>query len=151
MKGKGVTAGRPVSAALSRITQILAQTHDAHTAVLPKLEQHPVSGNDDVCMAGERAFQNAIVGLVLYYMESSPRLDGKSEFRQKHSDVCELFGIARELASEYAEQFVEDGLGENKLILFLCYAPQSRFAPPAREHQSRDENVGVENDFHPRR
>jgi hypothetical protein len=146
-----LTAGRTASAAFSRITQILAQTDDAYAAVLPKLEQHPISGNDGVCMACERAFQDTIVGLVLYNMEFSPRFDGSGEFRKKHGDVCELFGIPRELAAEYAKQFVEDGFGENKLILFRCYAPQSRFAPAPREHQSRDKNFGVENDLHPRR
>jgi hypothetical protein len=62
--------------------------------------------------------------------------------------VGKLFGVTRKFARKDAEQLVENGLGYDELILFLDDAPQCRFATPAREDQSRDENVGVEDDLH---
>jgi hypothetical protein len=60
----------------------------------------------------------------------------------------ELFGITREFAGQNAEQLIKDGLGDNELVLLLDNAPQRRFAAPAWENQSRDEDVGVEDDLH---
>jgi len=46
----------------------------------------------------------------------------------------ELFSITRKLAGEDAEQLIENGLGDNKLISLLDNAPQRRFAAPAWEN-----------------
>ena len=72
----------------------------------------------------------------------------KTESSDGNSDVGELFGITRKFAGEDAEQLIENGLGHNELILFLDDPSQCRFATPARENQSRDENVGIEDDLH---
>ena len=52
------------------------------------------------------------------------------------------------LAGKDAEQFIENGLGDNELVLLLDNAPQRCFAAPAWENQSRDKNVSVEDDLH---
>ena len=60
----------------------------------------------------------------------------------------EFFSITRKLAGKDAEQLIENGLGDYELVLLLDNAPQRRFATPAWKNQSRDEDVGVEDDFH---
>ncbi len=107
-----------------------------------------IPGDNHLGPTGESAFQNAIVRLVLYHAQSSPRPDEDRKVGQKYGDVGELFGIPRKLARKDAEQLIENGLGYNELILFLDYESQCRFATPTRENQSRDENVGVEDDPH---
>jgi len=57
--------------------------------------------------------------------------------------VGEFFGVTRKLAGEDAKQLIDDGLGNNGLILLRDDAPQRGFASSAREHQSRNEDVGV--------
>ena len=47
-----------------------------------------------------------------------------------------------------AEQLFENRLGDNQLVLLLDNAPQRRFTASARKNQSRDENVGVDDNLH---
>lgn len=65
--------------------------------------------------------------------------------------MCEFLGIAREFASEYSKQLIENRLGKDKLVPLFNYPAQRRFAPTAGKHQSRDYDVRVENDLHSRR
>ena len=60
----------------------------------------------------------------------------------------EFFSITRKLAGKDAEQLIENGLGDNELVLLLDNAPQRRFAAPAWKYQSRDEDVSVEDNLH---
>jgi len=62
--------------------------------------------------------------------------------------MCEFFGIAGELVPENTEQFVYDRLGNQELVFLFHDAPQSFLAAPAWEGQSRNQNVGVEDDLH---
>jgi len=63
---------------------------------------------------GECAFPNAIVRLVLDYVQSSPRLDEDGKVRQKYGDVGRPLNITRKFASKHAEQLIEKGLGYNR-------------------------------------
>src|SRR5437773_1935498 len=50
--------------------------------------------------------------------------------------------------AQHPEQFVEDGLGDDELVLLFEDAPQGCVATAPRKDQSRNENVGVEDDLH---
>lgn len=78
-----------------------------------------IPGHNDLGPTGERPFQYSIVWLILDHLQSSPRLDGKSEAREKHGNMGELFGITREFGGQKPEQLIEDGLGDNELVLLL--------------------------------
>ena len=95
-----------------------------------------IAGDNHLGPAGECTFQNAIVRLVLDYVQSSPRLDEDRKVRQKYGDVGELFGIARKLGREDAEQLIENRLGDYELVVLLDNAPQCCFTSPAWENQS---------------
>ena len=82
-----------------------------------------IASHNRLGSARECAFQNAIVRLVLDHSQPSPRTDCQSELGQEHGDVRDFLGIAREFASEDAEQFLQDGLGDNELVLLLDDAP----------------------------
>ena len=43
-------------------------------------------------MAGDRAFQDAVVRLVLHDTKLLPRLDGDGKLRQKHGRMGKFFG-----------------------------------------------------------
>src|SRR5437764_1054591 len=103
-----------------------------------------IPGDDHLGPAGECTFHNALIRLVLDYVQSSPRLDDDGKVRQKYGDVGELFGMTRKFARQDAEQLIQNGLGYDELILFLDDASQCRFAAarprkpePRRECWSR--------------
>ena len=60
----------------------------------------------------------------------------------------QLFGVACKLAAEDAKQLIQNGLGNNELVLLCDDAPQRRFTPPSWEDQSRNQDIGVEDDLH---
>ena len=123
------------------------QADDAHVQVLAELQQCLVAGNDGLRPAGNRAFQDAIIGLVADDIQPPPRPDQDTQSRQEHGDMREFLRIACKLACEDAEQLVENGLGDDELILLLHDAPERGFAAATRKHQSRYQDIGVEDDL----
>lgn len=66
------------------------QADDAHVPVLAELRQCLVAGNDGLRPAGNRAFQDAIIGLVADDMQPPPRPDQDTQSRQEHGDMREF-------------------------------------------------------------
>jgi len=105
---------------------LFTQAKNAHTPVLVKLQQRLVPGDDRLRAPGDGAFENPVVGIVFENAKSLPRLDHHTEFRQEYRGVGELFRIARELASEDAEQLIEDWLRNDELIPLFDDPPRDR-------------------------
>lgn len=116
-----------------------------------KVQQCLVAGDNGAGTTRDGTFEYAVVRFVGNNPQSLSRLNHRPEFSQKHRDVGEFFAVAREFATQYTEQFIDDGLRNNQPVTFFDDALQRGLAPPPGEHQRRDQNVGVENDLQSRR
>lgn len=66
--------------------EILAQTDDSHAPIFAKREQSMISRDDRLSATGDRAFQDAIIGLVLDHLWFSSGPDREGEAGQEHGD-----------------------------------------------------------------
>jgi hypothetical protein len=130
------------------ISEILPQAYDSEAVEFAKFKQRLVTGYDGFGMSRDCTFQYPVVRLVLHNAKPQPGPYQDPEVRNEHRNSRKLLSVARELAREDAEQFVENGPGEHELIALLEYSLQRSFASPTWKNQSRHQDVGVEDDLH---
>jgi hypothetical protein len=133
--GSCFTGDRREAAHLLLALEVVAQADDAHVAEFAQGEQCAVACDDDICTSRNGTFEDAIIRVILEYLQPAARPRYGGQLAQKHRDMGQLFGIAREFSGEHAEQLVEDGLGKDELIALFDDAPKSRLALPAWKHQ----------------
>jgi hypothetical protein len=89
--------------------------------------------------------------VITHDSQPPPGSDERRQSCKKQGNARQRLGVAREFSREYPEQLVQNGIGENQLIALFDDPPQRFISRTARENDGGNENVGVENDFQPRR
>ena len=105
-----------------------------------------IAGDDRIGFAGEGAFENSVVGLVLEYAKPPPRVDHGTQSGKEQGGARQLLNIAGELACEDIKQFVEDRFGQqsrSRSSTMRCSADSL----PAGKDEPGEKDVGIENDL----
>src|SRR5450755_2271702 len=107
-----------------------------------------IASDNEVRTRGERALEDAIVGLVGKHLDTPRWRHELSQRRQEERGPRNLVGIARELACKNPQNLREDRPGERELESPLHSRIQGLLRNAAGNGERGDEYVRVEDDFH---
>lgn len=83
-----------------------------------------IASDDRIGLAGEGAFENSVVRLVVQYAQPAPRAHHGAQLGKEHRCTGQLLDVARELARQDIEQFIEDRLGQQQPVARVYNALQ---------------------------